>query len=611
MKSELDFFLLHHRVFLVKNFYQCNGDYYGVKTKYEINYKDRNDSPKFSCDVLIEVVNLFEETGSVFKPPENTVQTACEQIEQVYIKTEDPEEVLFEDEIEVHNPVKCFFGPPVFEEYNLTQIRDLTRVQNSTSDSNTSNDNTEKAPLIQEIKTEIADEEPKKLHEFCVSCKKSLKRNHTEHHEPDEELSSGSSSRYEGPKPAKVAKKITREEKTKKKNKSYTQEQVKKGLEALRCGKSLGEASTLFGVPKTTLFNKLIKRYPEECTAGRRPRLPKDKEDEIVEWILGCTDKWHPITKDQILDSVQLMCKKFNIVNEFADGRPGYAWFRNFLKRYPQLRHRTLDSRITQTTGVTTKNITEWFEKTREYLESKDLLELPHDRVFSLDETGVMLSPVGDKLMARKGSNIFGKVMASNKKNIVTVLFTISADGKLAPPLLIHKGQKNSSIMTAACNDKGWVMGISEGGSMTSEIFYSYIANSFYNWLLKQNIQFPVILYLDRLAPFITLELSKFCKSKGIELISLYPNATHVMQPLDTSFFSSLEEKYKVTLSQWSSENNGDKLKPRNLIGVLSDALSLLNLEDIAKRGFRGCGLLPFDRNGIDNAKFLTGSKYD
>ncbi|XP_055706197.1 uncharacterized protein LOC129803561 isoform X5 [Phlebotomus papatasi] len=261
MKSELDFFLLHHRVFLVKNFYQCNGDYYGVKTKYEINYKDRNDSPKFSCDVLIEVVNLFEETGSVFKPPENTVQTACEQIEQVYIKTEDPEEVLFEDEIEVHNPVKCFFGPPVFEEYNLTQIRDLTRVQNSTSDSNTSNDNTEKAPLIQEIKTEIADEEPKKLHEFCVSCKKSLKRNHTEHHEPDEELSSGSSSRYEGPKPAKVAKKNTEKKRLRGENSSQwiTDEAIIQVAlqEILQDRLRIKEANEVFGIPKTTLYTRL------------------------------------------------------------------------------------------------------------------------------------------------------------------------------------------------------------------------------------------------------------------------------------------------------------------------------------------------------------------
>uniref|UniRef100_A0A1B0DMS4 Uncharacterized protein n=1 Tax=Phlebotomus papatasi TaxID=29031 RepID=A0A1B0DMS4_PHLPP len=206
MKSELDFFLLHHRIFLVKNFYQCNGDYFGVKTKYETNYKDRNDSPKFSCDVLIEVVNLFEETGSVFKPPENTVQTACGQIEQVYIKTENPDE----EYTEVHCPDEFGFDPPEIRENNVTHIRDVTQVQNGSSDSNTSNDNYEQFPLTQEFKSEIVDKESEELHELCFLCKKRLKRNHTEteHHDPNEEFSDGSSSKCEGPKPAKIPKEV-------------------------------------------------------------------------------------------------------------------------------------------------------------------------------------------------------------------------------------------------------------------------------------------------------------------------------------------------------------------------------------------------------------------
>ncbi|XP_055706217.1 zinc finger protein 90-like isoform X3 [Phlebotomus papatasi] len=93
MRSEIDFFLLKHRVFLVKHFYQYNGDSLCVKTKYETNYKNCNDSPKFSCDVLVEIVNLFEQTGSVFRPLERALETTCQQqIEQIYVKVEDPEE---------------------------------------------------------------------------------------------------------------------------------------------------------------------------------------------------------------------------------------------------------------------------------------------------------------------------------------------------------------------------------------------------------------------------------------------------------------------------------------------------------------------------------------
>ncbi|XP_055713891.1 uncharacterized protein LOC129808153 [Phlebotomus papatasi] len=183
-----------------------------------------------------------------------------------------------------------------------------------------------------------------------------------------------------------------------KKYKSYTQDQVNKALEAFRQGKSLSQVSVLFGVPRTTLFNKLAGKCLEECSGGRPPTLPKDIEDELVEWILGCSDKWHPITKDQVLNTVQIICKKFKIVNKFTDGRPGYSWFKSFLNRYPELRLRTPEAYTTQRAGITTEDITEWFEKTHEYLKSKDLLELPPDRVFNLDETGVMLSPKGGQV---------------------------------------------------------------------------------------------------------------------------------------------------------------------------------------------------------------------
>lgn len=212
--------------------------------------------------------------------------------------------------------------------------------------------------------------------------------------------------------------------------------------------------------------------------------------------------------------------------------------------------------------------------------------------------------------MAERRSRTFGKVITSNEKDTVTTLFTISANGMLAPPMVVHKGQRISRRI-AECNVKGWAVAVSESGLMTSEIFYEYITNSIYNWLLEQKIQFPVILYLGEHASHITLELSKFCKSKGIVLILLHPNATYLMQPLDKSFFAPLKEKYKLALTQWKTEQGEDKLKPRNLPGILTKAISFLNLEKIAKSGFRRCGLLPFDRNGIDNATFLKGSKDD
>lgn len=92
---------------------------------------------------------------------------------------------------------------------------------------------------------------------------------------------------------------------------------------------------------------------------------------------------------------------------------------------------------------------------------------------------------------------------------------------------------------------KGWGIGISESGWMTGETFYEYVVNIFYKWLLEEKIRFPVVLFLDGHSSHLTLNLSKFCKEHEIILIALPPNSTHIMQPLDISFFHPLKSAWR------------------------------------------------------------------
>ncbi|XP_059622246.1 zinc finger protein 91-like [Phlebotomus argentipes] len=150
MKSNLDVFLLNHRIFLVKHFYQFNGDCVCVKTKYESIYK--SESPIFSSDVLMEIVSLFEATGSVFKPPD--VQ---EDIEQIYVKVETVEEGIESDE---ENVLKS----PTPEE--STQINPFCNSGSdicNSSEKNSSDADTlsnEEFPLIPGCRTGVPGENP-------------------------------------------------------------------------------------------------------------------------------------------------------------------------------------------------------------------------------------------------------------------------------------------------------------------------------------------------------------------------------------------------------------------------------------------------------------------
>lgn len=85
-------------------------------------------------------------------------------------------------------------------------------------------------------------------------------------------------------------------------------------------------------------------------------------------------------------------------------------------------------------------------------------------------------------------------------------------------------------------------IGITENGWMKSDIFYEHIGNIFYLHL-KQNIKFPVILFVDGHKSHLTYEVSQLCTQKKIILVPLYPNATRILQPADVAAFKPFLQK--------------------------------------------------------------------
>lgn len=98
-----------------------------------------------------------------------------------------------------------------------------------------------------------------------------------------------------------------------------------------------------------------------------------------------------------------------------------------------------------------------------------------------------------------------------------------------------YKDQVSKEVAENCPKDSG--IDISESGWMASETFYKYITNVFYPWLDDTKVVFSVLLYLHRHSSHMTVSLVNFCREKGIGLISLFSNATHILQLLDIAFF--------------------------------------------------------------------------
>lgn len=85
-----------------------------------------------------------------------------------------------------------------------------------------------------------------------------------------------------------------------------------------------------------------------------------------------------------------------------------------------------------------------------------------------------------------------------------------------------------------------------------------------------------------------------------IELIALYPNATHIIQRLDVALFHPLKESYRKVLRQWRIDNNMIHFNKSMFAPVLKLALEAVDFSASIKNGFKACGLFPFDPNAVN-----------
>lgn len=204
---------------------------------------------------------------------------------------------------------------------------------------------------------------------------------------------------------------------------SYSKEDLQNALRDIKNGIPCSVAAKSYHVPRTTLIGKIKGTYPEECKSGVSTVLTSQEEDILVNWILNMAKMGFPINKDQLLDSVTLLCKELKRPNKFNDGRPGRHWYEGFLKRHPQISQRMSENLTTSRAAVTEASIKNWFDEVQNYFISSSTFVNDPSRVFNADESAFFLSPKGNAVLAKKGSKtVYEK--SGNDKECLTVLIT-------------------------------------------------------------------------------------------------------------------------------------------------------------------------------------------
>ncbi|XP_062703942.1 uncharacterized protein LOC134286347 [Aedes albopictus] len=393
------------------------------------------------------------------------------------------------------------------------------------------------------------------------------------------------------------------------KRKTYSENDIEKALRMTRQGVSIRQAARRHGIPAETLRDKVREKYPLGAKPGKDPVLTKQEETKIVSWVTSIARAGFPVSIKQLRISVGQFVRQTRKHTPFRNGIPGKKWVMLFLKRHPEISVRTPSVLARYRATITMEQIKGWFGEVHVYLEQDNLIHLLDcpDRVFNLDETSFDLVVKKRKCLAMKQSKHVYSVFGNNDKESYTALFTASASGVLLPPLVLFPYKQRIPGGIALTAPPDWGIGRTESGWMTGNAFYDFLKNVFQPWLVREGIPLPVLLFVDGHKSHATLMSTNFCKDHGIILICLFPNSTHLTQPLDVSFFRPMKQYWYDALSTFRANHGMRTIARTEICPLLKTAIEEFNnKEQVIVSGFRKSGLYPWKPEAVNFAAMPT-----
>ncbi|CAG4941286.1 unnamed protein product [Parnassius apollo] len=96
----------------------------------------------------------------------------------------------------------------------------------------------------------------------------------------------------------------------------------------------------------------------------------------------------------------------------------------------------------------------------------------------------------------------------------------------------------------------------------------------------------------DNLSSDISIKTLAQCEENDIKFICLIPNSTHLLQPLDVAYFSSLKTNWRSVLNNWRNTRRGKiaTALPKNVFASLLAGKNII-------AGSKETGLFPCDVN--------------
>ena len=354
-------------------------------------------------------------------------------------------------------------------------------------------------------------------------------------------------------------------------------------------GMAIRQAALRFGVPKSTLGDRISGRVLPGASCGPKGYLTPEEEEELVNFLLRCAAMGYPKSRHEVLALVKRILEKKRIDAVVTSG-----WWQSFCGRHPNLTLRTPAPLSGARASATDPEvICRYFDLLERTMADNKLIDQPC-LVFNMDESGMPLDPKQLKSVCKRGEKrLLGP--SSGDKTQITVVACISASGSCMPPMVILDRKTLPPYFTEG-EVPGTIYGLSTKGWIDQELFDIWFTRHF---LRYAPLARPLLLLLDGHSSHHSPDTIRLAAKEQVIVFALPPHTTHFSQPADKGCFGPLKTHWKSECHSFMTSNPGVFVSRYNFSKLFSAAwMKAMTIANITG-GFKTTGVFPLNRNAI------------
>ncbi|XP_078597905.1 uncharacterized protein LOC144873948 isoform X1 [Branchiostoma floridae x Branchiostoma japonicum] len=364
---------------------------------------------------------------------------------------------------------------------------------------------------------------------------------------------------------------------------------------------SISAASRKYGVPQSTVSDKIKGKSAMDATNGRPCIISQDEESSVIYYMKYRADRGFPTTKKTILALTLAVHLRHCAENGSApkiDPQKGLSqkWWKRFKER-----NITIVRQLDSLNNVIGKSVdrTKYFSALLTATMAKEGLTGQPHRIYHADEVGFDLDPMLEPLTFARINVPGAAIRIGSHDHKLTCLECIAADGAAIPPLIaFSKSFPTTDYSSEGPDNARYALtpsGFIEGGA-------------FLWWLQECFLRFcspvrPVLVLMDASSTHVTPEVMDFASNNDIILMGLPSRSSVFRHPLDVPFDRMKTQFNRVANDPLTPELT---LRKSSFCKIYTKAREGVLSKTVIEVAFKSSGVYPVGEHSMNQQPFKS-----